>query len=59
VIRNGSGLVVDELKDLSSGANDDVIASDIRRRGERITKIVNISDEKTRSCERVRERCER
>ena len=46
-IRRGSGLVVDERTDLSIGANADVIATDIRRRGERITRIVNIYDQKT------------
>jgi hypothetical protein len=45
-IRRGSGLVVDEQTDLSRGANEDVIATDIRRRGERITRIVNIYDQK-------------
>jgi endonuclease/exonuclease/phosphatase family metal-dependent hydrolase len=40
-VRRGSGLVVDERTDLSRGANDDVIATDIRRRGETIMRIVN------------------
>jgi len=30
-IQKGSGLVVDERTDLSRGANDDVIATDVRR----------------------------
>jgi hypothetical protein len=52
-IRKGSGLVVDEWTDLSRGANDDVIATDVRRRGEKITRIVNIYNEKdARSGER-------
>jgi hypothetical protein len=52
-IRRGSGLVVDERTDLSRGANEDVIATDVRRRGERITRIVNIYDQKnTHSGER-------
>jgi hypothetical protein len=37
---------VDERTDLSRGANDDVIATDVRRRGEKITRIVNIYDQK-------------
>jgi hypothetical protein len=41
-IRKGTGLVVDERTDLSRGANDDGIATDIRRRGEKITSLVNI-----------------
>jgi hypothetical protein len=54
-IRKGSGLVVDEQTDLSRGANDDVIATDVRRRGEMITGIVNIYDQKdVRSGERER-----
>ena len=34
--------MVDRWTDLSRGANDDVIATDVRRRGEQITRIVNI-----------------
>jgi len=41
-IQRGSGLVVDEWTDLSRGANDDVIGTEGRRRGETITRIVNI-----------------
>jgi len=41
----GSGLVVDERMDLGRGANDDVIATDIRRRGETIPRIINISEQ--------------
>ena len=52
-IQKGSGLVVDEWTDLSRGANDDVIVTDIRRRGEKITRIVNIYDQRdTQSGER-------
>ena len=45
-IPKGSGLVVDEWTDLSRGANDDGIATDVQRRGEKITRIVNIYDQK-------------
>jgi hypothetical protein len=38
----GSGLVVDKWADLSRGANDDVMVIDVRRRGRKITRIVNI-----------------
>jgi len=41
-IRKGSGLVVDERTDLSRGAHYDLIVSDVRRRGEKITRIVNV-----------------
>ena len=52
-IPRGSGLVVDERTDLSRGANEDVIANDVRMRGERITRIVNVYDQKnTHSGER-------
>jgi hypothetical protein len=41
-IRKGCGLVDEKQMDLSSGVNDNVIASDIWRRGEKITRIVNV-----------------
>jgi hypothetical protein len=41
-IRKESGLMVDERTDMRRGANDNVIATDVRRRGEKITRIVNI-----------------
>jgi len=46
VIRKGSGLVVHERTDLSREVNDDVIATDVRRRGEKTTRIVNIYDQR-------------
>jgi len=52
--RRGSGLVVDEPTDISRGANDDVFVTAVRNRGETITRIVNIYDEKdTHSGERL------
>jgi len=45
-IRKGSGLVVDEWTDLRRGANDIVIGTEVTRRGEKITRIVNIYDQK-------------
>jgi hypothetical protein len=46
-------LVVHKRTDLSRGANEDVIATDVRRRGERIMRMVNIYDQKnTHSGER-------
>jgi hypothetical protein len=41
-IRKGSGLVVDDRTDLSRGANDNVNTTNVRRGGEKITRIVNI-----------------
>jgi len=46
VIQQGSGLVVDEQTDLSRGANDNVIAPDVRRRGAKIMRIVDVYDQK-------------
>ena len=47
--------VVDERIDLSRCANDNVTVTDVRRRGETITRIVNIYDQKdTQSGERER-----
>ena len=52
-IQSGSGLVVDERTALSRGANEDVIPTDVRRRGETITRIVNVhNQENTHSGER-------
>ena len=45
-IQEGSGLVVDERTDVRRGANDDVNAADVRRRGEKIRRIVNVYDQK-------------
>ena len=41
-IWRGSRLVVDERSDSSRGANNDVIATDVRRRGKMIMRIVNV-----------------
>jgi len=43
-IQRGSGLVVDERTDSSRGANNYVIVPDVRKRGEKITRIVNVYD---------------
>jgi len=45
-IQKGSGLVVDVQTDLNSGANNDVIATDVRRTGEKIPRIVNVYDQR-------------
>jgi hypothetical protein len=41
-LRKGSGLEVEQGMDLSSGANDDVIAADFRRTGEKKMRNGNI-----------------
>jgi len=45
-IWKGSSLVAGERTGLSRGAHDDVLATDVGRRGEKITWIVNIQDQK-------------
>jgi hypothetical protein len=50
-IQRGSGLVVDERTDLSRGANDNVIFTDVGRRGETMMRIVNFSIKKPRNLE--------
>jgi len=45
--------VVDERRDLSRGANDDIIVTDVRKRGEKIMRIVNVYNQRdTQSGER-------
>jgi len=39
-IQKKSGLVVDERTDFSRSTNDDIIATDVRRRAEKMTRIV-------------------
>jgi len=39
--------VVDDRTDSSRGATNNVIATDVRRRGETITRIINIYDQRT------------
>jgi len=52
-VGKGSGDAVDKRTDLSKGGNDDVIVTDIQRRGEKVIRIVNICDQKdTQSRER-------
>jgi len=45
-VRNGSGLATDERTDLSRGTNDDVIVTDVKRRGEKTTMVINIYDQR-------------
>ena len=37
--------MVDERTDLCRGANNDLIATDVRRKGSMITQIVNVHDQ--------------
>jgi len=45
-VRKGSGLATDELTDLSRGMNDDVVVTDVARRGEKMTRIINGYDQR-------------
>jgi len=45
-IWKGSSPVVDERTNLSGGANDNVIATDVSRIGEKTTRIVNVYDQR-------------
>jgi hypothetical protein len=50
-IRKRSSIVVDGLPDLSTGASEDVIITDVTRRGEYITWIVNVYNQRDRESE--------
>jgi len=43
-VRNASDLAVDEWMDLSKGGYHDVVVTDVRRRGEKVTTLLNIYD---------------
>jgi hypothetical protein len=45
-IRKGGGVVLDERTDLSRGANNDVIVTDVRRRRLKIKRIDNVYNQK-------------
>ena len=45
-MRKGSGLATDERTDLSGGTNDDLIVTDVKRRGVKMTRIINIYDQR-------------
>jgi hypothetical protein len=44
-VDKGSSLATDEQTDLSRGANDDVIVTDVKRRTEKMTRVINIYDQ--------------
>lgn len=48
VVHNGSGLTMNDRTDLTKNAGDDVIVIDIKRRGEKVIRIVNSDDQSTR-----------
>ena len=47
-IRKGSRLVGDEHRDVSTGANNNIIVSDVRAREDKITRIVHVYNQKDR-----------
>jgi len=42
VVRQGNGLATDQRTELSRGANDDVMVTDVKGRTEKMTRIINI-----------------
>jgi hypothetical protein len=45
-VPKASGLASDKRTDLSRGANDDVIVTDVQRRGEKMMRVINIYDQR-------------
>jgi len=45
-VSKGSRLATDERTDLSRGANDDVIVTEFKRRGEKMTRVIYIYDQR-------------
>jgi len=45
-VHKGSRLATDKPTDLSRGANDDVMVTDVKRRGEKITWIINVYNQR-------------
>jgi len=46
VVRKGSDLAMDAWTDLSRGANNDGMVTDINRTGEKMTRIINVYDQR-------------
>jgi len=42
----GSGLATDERTDLGGGANNNFMMTDVNRRGERMTRIINVYNQR-------------
>jgi len=45
-VRKGCGLDTDERTDLSRGANNDVMVTDVKRRGDKMPRIINVYDQR-------------
>jgi hypothetical protein len=45
-LRKGSALPTDELTDLNRGANDDVMVTDVKRREEKVTRNINVYNQR-------------
>ena len=46
MVRKGGGLAPDQRTDQGSGANDDVMGTDLKRRGEKMTRIINVYNQR-------------
>jgi len=45
-VHKGSGFATDERTDLRRGANNNVSVTDVKRRGEMITRVINIYNQR-------------
>jgi endonuclease/exonuclease/phosphatase (EEP) superfamily protein YafD len=45
-VRKGSGLATDERRDLNRGTNNDLIVTDVKARGEKMKRGINIYDQR-------------
>jgi hypothetical protein len=46
VVHKGSGLATDAQTDLNRGANDDVTVTNVKRKGEKMARIINVYDQR-------------
>jgi hypothetical protein len=45
-VHKGSDYATDQQTDLSRCVNDDVIVTDVQRRGEKVTRVINMYDQR-------------
>jgi hypothetical protein len=45
-VREGTGLAIHERTDQSSSANDDVMVTDVKSWGQKMTRIINVYDQR-------------
>jgi len=46
VVHKENGLAMDKRIDLSRGTNNDVVVTDVKRRGEKMTRIIHVYDQR-------------